>query len=113
MSNYTPDVWVVLEIKRGSNEPIYKVLAGWYGGYLHGDSWKLNSGITKIKKDGNNYIFSGYSGSTYECHKSSERMSGLTASIFSAWVEEVEGTDMEIKVVPLKSIIKRFKESDK
>jgi len=37
-----PDNWVVLEIMASVDDtnPSYKVLAGWSGGYLHGDNWK-------------------------------------------------------------------------
>ena len=44
----TPDNWVVVKV--GKN--LYKVLAGWSGGYLDGDRWKLNSGISEVKDDG-------------------------------------------------------------
>ena len=50
MSNYKPDNWVV--IKMDGDNPHYRVLAGWSGGYLHGDSWKINSGITRVEDDG-------------------------------------------------------------
>lgn len=66
---YTPDKWVVVKIE-GEKFPLtYKVFACWYGGYLGADSWKLNSGIEKIVKQDNCYLFEGYSGSTYKCHE--------------------------------------------
>ena len=43
----TPDSWVVLKITAETGV-IYKVLAGWSGGYLDGDSWRLNSGINIV-----------------------------------------------------------------
>lgn len=72
MSEYTPDNWVVLKIKPGKGAyPLYKVLAGWSGGYLGADSWRMNSGITgcHMEKDGDYYFFTGHSGSVYRCHK--------------------------------------------
>ena len=70
MSEYRPDNWVVLKVKEGKGTfPFYKVLAGWSGGYLSGDSWRLNSGVTKVKEDGDYYEFYGESGSCYRCHK--------------------------------------------
>jgi hypothetical protein len=69
MSNYKPDNWVVIKID--GNEPHYRVLAGWSGGYLDGDSWKMNSGITRVEDDGDCYNFYGSSGSCYSCHKES------------------------------------------
>tara|TARA_R110001606_G_scaffold58766_1_gene140226 strand:+ start:106 stop:432 length:327 start_codon:yes stop_codon:yes gene_type:complete len=69
MSNYKPDNWVVIKID--GNEPHYRVLAGWSGGYLDGDSWKMNSGIIRVEDDGDCYNFYGSSGSCYSCHKES------------------------------------------
>ena len=69
MSNYKPDNWVV--IKMDGNEPHYRVLAGWSGGYLDGDAWKMNSGIIRVEDDGDYYNFYGSSGSCYSCHKES------------------------------------------
>jgi hypothetical protein len=69
MTNYYPDNWVVLRIK--AEQPFYKVLAGWSGSYLHGSSWKINSGITHVVEEENAYLFYGHSGSCYVCGKES------------------------------------------
>lgn len=70
MSEYTPDNWVVLKIKKGDSY-FYKVLGGWSGGYTHGSSWRINSGVASVDESGDYYLFRGYSGSTYRCHKES------------------------------------------
>jgi len=73
MSNtYHPDKWVVFELK--GDDPHYRVLAGFYGGYLDGDHWRLNSGITKVEADGDYLLFEGQSGSMQSRFLS--RMSG-------------------------------------
>jgi hypothetical protein len=64
-----PDKWLVIKI--GVSEPIYKVFASWYGGYLDGDSWKINSGISEVLTEGNYINFYGHSGSCYKCQKNS------------------------------------------
>jgi len=61
---YHPNRWLILKMPE-----CYKVFGVWYGGYLTGDSWKLNSGITKVEKFDDHYLFHGYSGSIYNCHK--------------------------------------------
>ena len=71
MSVYNPDKWVVVKISSDVHEPIHKVFACWYGGYAGSDSWKLNSGITAVSKEGYVYSFEGSSGSVYECHEDS------------------------------------------
>ena len=68
MSEYTPHSWVVLKIT-SSEETLYKVLGGWSGGYLDGDSWRMNSGITGVEKQAYLYGFYGSSGSVYWCHQ--------------------------------------------
>ena len=56
---YTPDNWVIVKIVY-NGKTIYKVLGGWYGNFVTGDSWKLNSGITSVDEDENYYYFHGY-----------------------------------------------------
>jgi hypothetical protein len=60
-----PDNWVVVKVAKD----LYKVLAGWSGGYLDGDRWRLNSGISEVKEDGDYWLFISKSGSVYKCHK--------------------------------------------
>jgi len=75
-----PDRWVILKLKN-EDETLYKVLAGWSGSYLYGDSWKLNSGIVKVEHTTDDYLFHGYSGSVYQCSKRSYGMIGIMISI--------------------------------
>lgn len=70
---YIPDIWVFVEIYNpDTQEIIYKVLAGWYGGFTQANSWRLNSGITEIIEHENYYEVIGGSGSVYYCHKLGE-----------------------------------------
>jgi ribosomal protein L21E len=69
MRERTPDNWIILKLPENKG---YKVLAGWSGGYLDGDSWQLNSGVERWVDDGDYYEFHGYSGSVYRCHKDCE-----------------------------------------
>ena len=69
MNTHTPDSWVIIKIKGIEDKDFYKVLAGWSGGYLDGDSWRMNSGIDKVEDDGDYWNFVGSSGSVYRCHK--------------------------------------------
>jgi len=93
MSEYTPDNWVVIKIKVGN--PHYRVLAGWSGGYTTGDSWKLNSGIIKVKEDDRSYHFYGLSGSVYCCGKESYTLRMNTAPTW-AKLQEIHGGKVEI-----------------
>lgn len=112
MSLYEPDAWHILKIdgyEDQKGEPIYKVLAGWYGGYLNGDSWKLNSGITKITDCGDYYDIDGYSGSTYRCYKTVEHFSGLMSSMLSYWQSNPD-SGLDIEAISIEETLKQFKE---
>lgn len=67
MNSYVPDNWVVLSFNTPS--PHYRILAGWSGGYTTGDSWRMNSGITRVEEDDTYCLFHGSTGSVYRCHK--------------------------------------------
>ena len=88
-----PDNWVVIKIK-GDN-PHYRVLAGWSGGYTTGSSWKLNSGITEVDEDDKSYTFKGSSGSAYTCGKESY---GLRMNNAYVWnhLKEKHGGKVEL-----------------
>jgi len=67
MTNYTCDNWVVIKIK--GDDPHYRLLVGTSGGYLDGNNWRMNSGITRVEDAGERFNFYGSSGSCYSCHK--------------------------------------------
>jgi hypothetical protein len=99
MSDYTPDTWAMLKFTH-EGKTFYKVLAGWGGSYLYGASWKLNSGVTKVETDGDYYLFSGYSGSVYQCHKNGYGLSGYTAGILQNFQDQVKDTETTIELMP-------------
>lgn len=101
MSTYTPDRWVIVELKMNDSEERHrKVLASWYGGYGGSDSWKLSSGITNIVEHENHYEIHNYSGSVYNCSKHSVGMSGYTSGIFASFEKDLEGVGT-IKVIEI------------
>ena len=63
-----PQRWVIVAFEK-EKEKYYKVFGSWAGGYLDGDSWRMNSGITKVEEDDSHLYFYGLSGSCYKCHK--------------------------------------------
>jgi len=92
-NTYHPDRWVVFEVK--GDDPHYRVLAGWYGGYLDGDSWRINSGITDVTEDSDYLLFEGQSGSIYKCRKDSYGLSALTADVYLG-IEKQHGKNVEV-----------------
>lgn len=101
MSIYTPDNWVVLKIKpsKGSH-PFYKVLAGWRGGYTQGDSWRMNSGITRVEQPGDGWIlFYGASGSCYECHENHYGLTMANSGVYNK-LKEQEQFEEQVILMP-------------
>jgi len=90
---HCPDKWLIIRFRDG-DKTTYKVLGGWRGGYLDGDSWRLNSGIVDIEEDGDYYLFKGFSGSVYKCHKEAYGATSVMSFIFD---EEDKNKDI-IKV---------------
>lgn len=84
--SYSPDYWVIVRIS-GSKVPetYYRVLAGWYGGFAHGDSWKLSSGIERLIRKEGYYEAYNASGSVYMLCDGNERMSHLTGSVYGGY----------------------------
>ena len=93
MSNYNPDNWVV--IKMNGDDPHYRVLAGWSGGYLDGDSWRMNSGIVRVEDAGDRFNFYGSTGSCYSCGKESYCIRMNNAHVW-AQLQEQHGDKVEM-----------------
>ena len=69
MSEYFPDKWVVVKISGYEDSPpIHKVFACWYGGWAGSDSWKLNSGITRVFEEGQCFSSDGGDG-LHKCNR--------------------------------------------
>lgn len=111
MSNnlYHPDKWVVIGINTGE-EIIYKVLGGWYGGYLDGDSWRMSSGVVSVETNDTHHTLSNYSGSSYVCHKDCYGTSGYTASIYSTYVESAVTQGYDIFMLSYEDFLDKFVE---
>lgn len=74
---YTPDAWVLIQTPEG-----VKVLAGWRGGYLDGDQWRLSSGVTQVQDADNHWIMTNHSGSVYRCGKEFEGLISVMAGMY-------------------------------
>lgn len=95
MSEYYPDRWKVIKLDH-NGETFYKVMAGWSGGYCHGDSWKLSSCVEFISEDENAITFRNNSGSRYICNKMSEGFTSYSYSVFLSIQEETNKPDSDI-----------------
>ena len=98
--DYNPDAWMIVKITSPEDELHYRVFGVWRGSYLSGDSWKLNSGITKVEQNDKVYYFHGESGSIYKCDKKYWGTSGYGDQILSSFKEQLEKEGGALEIVP-------------
>ena len=80
-----PRQWSIFKvIEPDTSETIYKVLAGWGA-----DAWKINSGIKKIEETERMFLYHGYSGSVYHCHKSCYGTGTMSQSIYDDYAKKM------------------------
>ena len=99
-NEYTPDKWIVVKIEGGEFPLTYKVFANWNGGYLDGDSWKLNSGITKVTKAKKHYNFKGFSGSVYKCHENAYGMTCYGLTVIDNIINKSKEAGVTVEIMP-------------
>lgn len=88
---YTPDNWILVRLYSPEHGETFRVLAGWYGGYTGGDSWRMSSGVVKEEDCGNYIDFHNHSGSVYRCYKQVQGMSRYTSDVFASF--KAQGAD--------------------
>ena len=91
---YTPDGWVLLKLE-SSEGSIYKILAGWNGGYLSTNSWRLSSGVASIRKEEARAVITNYSGSVYYCYFGLEGCLGYARRKLQE-LQDCEGVDVTV-----------------
>lgn len=92
-NEYVPDRWVMLKISSKDTSVVYKILAGWSGSFTYGQSYKLNSGCTRVRREGHYFIFDGYSGSTYRCHSDAYGFTSYMAEILEQIRQRIKEVD--------------------
>jgi hypothetical protein len=82
--DHIPDKWVIITDPAETQEEYkYRILSGWYGGYLGSDRWRISSGIIKITEHKTFYEIHNVTGSTYKCFKNNTGLSSYTAEIYN------------------------------
>jgi len=92
----TPDSWVILEVNH-EGEQFQKILSGWSGGYLDGDSWRLSSPIKEMNIDIDSDKIKVYteSGSWYNLYKDYQGLRMSNYGIYNQ-LKEQHGDKVEI-----------------
>ena len=85
----TPDSWVIIEVNH-EGEQFQKIISGWSGGYLDGDSWRMSSPIKrmKISLDNDYFTVDTESGSFYTLYKSRQGLRMSNAGIYNQLKEK-------------------------
>lgn len=104
--DYKPDRWVILAVEDDTGERLYKILSGWYGGYLAADKWRLSSGITHMVDHDRYYSVENHSGSVYHCYKANQGLSTYTAEILHGW------RDLPIRMVSVSEVLQGLRSED-
>ena len=91
-----PDSWVILEINH-NGEQFQKILAGWSGSYLYGDSWRMSSPIKELDIKINSKWITAVteSGSTYNLSLPHQGLRMSIAGIYNE-LKEKHGDKVEI-----------------
>lgn len=91
-----PDAWVIIEVNH-EGEQFQKIVSGWSGSYLYGDSWRMSSRIKKIEINVNQdyYNVTTDSGSEYVLWKSRQGLRMSNAGIYEQ-LKQKFGDSIEI-----------------
>ena len=95
----TPNSWVVIEVNHEGKQ-FQKILSGWSGSYLYGDSWRMSSPIKNLHIDIDSEWITATteSGSTYRLLKESQ---GLRMSNGGIWNQLKEKFGDSVEIVEL------------
>ena len=85
----TPDSWVILEVSH-EGETFRKILAGWSGSYLYGDSWRMSSPIKEVNKSDSEFYatVATNSGSVYNLYYQANGLRMSNAGVYNQLTEK-------------------------
>lgn len=98
---YTPQRWVLLKLTNKETQEVHqRVFAGWFGGFTHGDSWRLNSDVVDTHEYDKYFVFTSASGKEYICYKNSQGTEAMSMYMQNVLLDIIEGAkevfDVEI-----------------
>ena len=105
---YKPDKWLIIKYPY-EGETVFRVFATWHGGYLNGDSWKLNSGITKTKYKDGLFSFHGESGSVYTCHENKYGSTGYGNTVLGNLIEKFKDLSVDVTILSKEDVNDLYK----
>lgn len=108
-----PDGYVILKLEDGK-DTIYKLFSCWYGGYLDSDTWRLNSGITKITKENDYYIVEGNTDTVYKIWEgNSIKLSNYCSAILDELLETAKTGNVKVTLINIETCKKEIENVSK
>lgn len=84
---YTPDNWQIIQINpKDTSEAHYRIIAGWSGSYMYGNSYKISSSVKSVDDLVYNWKTHCSSGSVYMLRKNSEHVSAATVGVLKEFM---------------------------
>lgn len=110
MSEYNPDYWQVIKVTSTEGKVFYKVFGTWVGGYVQGESWRMNSGIKSVEEEGDYLLFHGFSGSTYKVVNKdfSYRTVLYTQSVLDYMMQKCDKVGAKMELLPFETTWKEL-----
>lgn len=97
---HIPHKWLLIKIDTDEYDfHGYKLFVVWYGGFLDGDAWRLNSGISSVSFEDNLLNFHGFSGSIYKCYPNTYGTNAYGLSVLRRWQKEIEGEESSLIIL--------------
>lgn len=107
-----PDKWVILHVN--DQQPFFKILSAFYGGYLGSDSWRLSSPIVKIEYNNgeNKFLITTDNGTAYELCQECYGFASVSNDIYENIKKDADDNNILFNVIENPNdIIGRFNES--
>jgi len=105
---YSPDSWELVKVTTNSKVH-YRILAGWSGSYMYGNSYKLSSGFDSADQVVNlpyNWKIPQSSGSVYILSKNSEKPSVATVGVLKSVMQQ--NTNVVLEVISMKDFVQNL-----
>ena len=77
-----------------------RILSGWYGGYAHGDEWRLSTNIVELTEEKDEIVARTESGTVYSLHKKAWGTTGLSQSVLDRLHREAKEIGAVVEILP-------------
>lgn len=95
----TPDKFVVVSmVEPVSGKRQKLIVSGWYGGYLHGNSWRISRCITKETEHEDRWVMETRTGSVYELFKGRGGTNSMSADILESMRTAQDAESMGFRI---------------